>query len=302
MRPSLILGGGKWKQISAGQFVTCGVRADGSLWCWGRGSGGQLGLAEADWGDARARFAPTRVGQMLTWDSVAVGPSVTCATMSDGTGWCWGDNQYGAVGAGAATIITAPTRIAGTWQQVDPGDDGTCGIRADQSLWCWGPKSATPKRVSSSIRWSMVRQSTGTCGLDSGGTPWCWGFDLGALPLIGKKSASSPTRTTLTGRWRKLVLGGRHGCAISAGGELWCWGNNKWGQLGHSASDAEREPPARVGSRSDWIDVGAGSVHTCALRETGDVLCWGGNDVGQLGDGTIVNHAEPSCVGLLGPR
>jgi alpha-tubulin suppressor-like RCC1 family protein len=34
--------------------------------------------------------------------------------------------------------------------------------------------------------------------------------------------------------------------------------------------------------------LAAGGLHTCALLESGSVLCWGANDRGQLGDGAMV--------------
>ena len=44
----------------------------------------------------------------------------------------------------------------------------------------------------------------------------------------------------------------------------------------------------------------AGDRHTCALRTTGEVACWGDNSFGQLGDGTITNRSTSGPVpGLI---
>lgn len=47
------------------------------------------------------------------------------------------------------------------------------------------------------------------------------------------------------------------------------------------------------------IDVEAGWWHTCALRASGTVWCWGSNDLGQLGDGTMIErHAPVQVLGV----
>ena len=48
------------------------------------------------------------------------------------------------------------------------------------------------------------------------------------------------------------------------------------------------------------IATGAYASHNCAVTETGNVACWGYNNYGQLGDGTIINRSVPTSILGLG--
>jgi hypothetical protein len=56
-------------------------------------------------------------------------------------------------------------------------------------------------------------------------------------------------------------------------------------------------PPA--GYRASALAIGGG--HVCALREEGAVECWGRNEYGELGDGTMVSRDAPTRVVDLPP-
>jgi hypothetical protein len=89
-----------WSGVTAGGFHSCGVKSDGSLWCWGMNESGELGL-----GDAADREAPTQVGctdgRCTTgWTTVGAGSFHTCAIRGAGELWCWGGGQNGQLGVG----------------------------------------------------------------------------------------------------------------------------------------------------------------------------------------------------------
>lgn len=99
---------GEWLSVAAGEEHTCGVRSDGSLWCWGDDAQGQLGD-----GQSLPEGAPVAVGASGTrWQTVTAGSAHTCAVASDGTPWCWGGNSHGQLGIGSRESRQAPARVA----------------------------------------------------------------------------------------------------------------------------------------------------------------------------------------------
>jgi alpha-tubulin suppressor-like RCC1 family protein len=87
--------------------------------------------------------------------------------------------------------------------------------------------------------------------------------------------------------------------AAAAGGSLRAWGDNKFGQLGNDTVISS-DTPVRVqlppGTRVTSMRAGCG--HTLALTTTGQVLAWGDNRDGQLGDGTTTSTGTPVIVKL----
>jgi alpha-tubulin suppressor-like RCC1 family protein len=89
---------GTWKAMSAGPQHTCGIHDDGSLWCWGDNDYGQLGD-----GTLESRDSPIAIGDAAArWATIVAAGNHTCATQTDGTLWCWGNNDNGELGDGTA--------------------------------------------------------------------------------------------------------------------------------------------------------------------------------------------------------
>lgn len=153
-----------WSSVANGEFHTCAIRRDGSLWCWGGNGSGSLGIGTSGGGES----APRAVAPGEAWSLVEAGYRNTCAIRSDGSLWCWGQGADGEIGDGRLELRTTPTRVidppAGTrWESVDVSGTSAgshvCGVRSDRSLWCWGRNDygqtgvagvevvATPRRV-----------------------------------------------------------------------------------------------------------------------------------------------------------
>ena len=66
--------------------------------------------------------------------------------------------------------------------------------------------------------------------------------------------------------------------------------DNSSGQLGVPGAGAMTEDPVRLGVATDHFALAAGETHTCSLQRTGVLTCWGGNQDGEVGDGTTAQR------------
>ena len=130
-----------WVAISAGGYHSFGIQDDGSLWAWGLGGSGQLGL-----GNTSTKPSPTRVGSATDWVAIAAtgersGRSHSLGLRANGTIWAWGSDRYGQLGNGTGQVNqSSPSQIgtATNWVAIDAGGYESYGIQEDGSLWAWG--------------------------------------------------------------------------------------------------------------------------------------------------------------------
>jgi len=284
----------RWAHLAAGFDYSCGIRTDGTLWCWG-----SIGNISQDLPGQITTPAPGG------WASITGGQDHVCATRTDGTLWCWGDNAQGQLGIGSHTgqnlpqQVTTPAREG--WASVTAGAFHTCAIRAGGTLWCWGwnqngqlgPGNRTvqdvPEQVVAPARGGWASVTAGfdfTCAIRTDHTLRCWGEDQ-----PGQVTTPAP------GGWASVTAGDDHTCATRTDGTLWCWGDNYWGQLGNgNHTDQSLPQQVTTPARGGWASVKAGGFHTCATRIDGSLWCWGDNDQGQLGIGNLTSQDLPRQV------
>lgn len=281
-------------EVAAGGEHSCGIRGNGTLWCWGRNNYGQIGNATTG-ADVPA---PLQVGALTDWATVTGGGASTCAIRTNRALYCWGLNHRGQIGDETRKVRATPTRVPGTrmWQSVSMGFFHTCAVRTNDTLWCWGDNSAgqlgqgttkqTPKRRQVPGRWSTV--SAGgwtTCATKTNGTLWCWGRNLfGQLGIGSHADRSRPTRVGTSENWRDVEVSWTHTCGRVSGGTVRCWGRNTHGQLGTGNTAGSTRPKIVTGGhRARSIGVAEGS--SCLVDTDGVLWCWGDNRYRQSGSG-----------------
>lgn len=267
---------GPLSSLVSGYHHNCGLRsADGGAECWGSNYHGQVGNG----GEPSEVRTPVSVSGDLTFSSLAAGGVHTCGADEQGTAHCWGWNGYGQLGIGDTEGLDderlTPQEVIGglSFVSLALGDYHSCGVRADGTAYCWG--------------------GDGFGQLGSGGTT----PDLCRDAQGGESPCSlSPQEVSGGLSFERLAGGGWHTCGIVEGGAVYCWGLNDRGQLGIGVRSEPVLEPRRIVSELTFASLAAGFGHTCGITTEDTAYCWGQNNYGQLGDGTLVDRPIPVRV------
>ena len=176
---------------------------------------------------------------------------------------CWGEDTYGQLGAGTTTNSPTPVPISGF-----SGDIVAIAVGYSHS-----------------------------CALTSAGGVECWGWN-------GETSEQeSVTPVPVDGLSSGVIAITANGstCALTGTGAAKCWGGNRFGQLGDGTNRNSLSPVPVSGLSSGVVAISAGVFDTCAVTNTGAATCWGYDEEGQLGNGTLLNSfPTPVLVSGLG--
>ena len=233
-----IAGGTNWVQAACthgGFRASAAIKADGTLWTWGRNTTGQLGD-----NTTTPRSSPVQtVTGGTTWKQVACGYGITAAVKTDGTLWLWGQNYQGQIGDGTTTRRTSPVQTVSagtTWKQVACGYRHCVAVKTDGTLWAWGVNSSG---------------------------------ELGDGTVTNR---ASPVQTVARGStWKQVACTGAFStnttAAIKADGTLWTWGANSYGRLGDNTTVTKSSPVQTVDRGTTWKQVAGGHRLFAAIAD-----------------------------------
>jgi len=244
---------------TAGGHHTCARTNGGAIYCWGRDLYGQLGSGFVS---VAPEAAPIPVASTSRYSAVGAGENHTCAVDQSGAAFCWGNNAASQLGSsGGPSANPVPSAVTGghAFRTLVAGDRHSCGLGTDSVTYCWGANDA------------------GQLGDSSPGS-----------------GGPNPVRVAAPHPFVLLAAGGVHSCAVSAA-LAYCWGGNASGELG-DGTDSTRRSPVVVRDVVEWLDVTAGTNHTCGRVIDYSARCWGKNDHGQLGTGQADSLARRPVV------
>lgn len=300
-------------------------QADEALWCWGNNYYDQV-QQETPVVDMPVMVQPAGVG------SYAVGGDHVCVVVAgDTTIQCWGrsdlteldeDVSLEAACAGGPPVCE-PTPVAAANATTDriivAGRAHTCvspNVELSQATSCWGDNTlgqlgnpATAGESSEAVpvdqgsvslgsATSLALGATHSCAIVDGNT-YCWGAnDSGQLGNGNTMEVSTAALTASQQGLQTIAAGTATTCGVNAAGEVWCWGANARGQAGQPPDPTDMltdvRVPAQVLGISNARAIAVGDTHACAELGDGDILCWGDNQSGELGDGSAT-HGHSEC-------
>ncbi|MEI6289852.1 MAG: hypothetical protein WCP19_05415 [Chloroflexota bacterium] len=307
----------------AGDY-TCALTSEHKVMCWGSNSIHQLGNDSANNSNTPVYVNDYETGQQLIGVSaISSGGNHTCVLMNGGNAKCWGSNDNGQAGIGGlpgnplstAQEVNIPGGTAFT--AISAGRDHTCAlgytVEINDGMFCWGyngsaelgngdetlqDKSSPVSVYGLSSGVSTITAGTDhTCAIISGGVK-CWGGNSYGQLGFNYSIAYTPVDVTgLTSGISAVSAAERHTCALTTTGEIKCWGNNDYGQLGNNTQTTAYTAIDVKNSNGSPISgisvISAGGYQSCAVTISGVVKCWGLNNFGQLGTGTILDSWVP---------
>ena len=242
--------------------------------CGARSAAPRRWCSTSVWASASASASPApgiptpASGRCATFLGGATGTHY-CAIVAGGELRCWGYNDSGQLGSGAASA----------------------GMQNTPQVVCAPDSKTLPCAHATGATW--VRGSdNSTCAVFGGGAVACWGANgSGQLGPEAPQPPPSPFHQTVPGVVADSVTGGNATTCAVSGGRALCWGGG--GDVMGSSAAGNLPQPTAVCTSSDCAMtlMGVTSVDTfdesaCATATGGMVRCWGANDTDQLGDGT----------------
>jgi alpha-tubulin suppressor-like RCC1 family protein len=309
--------GGTSAASSADQYI---FLAKGSLLTWGNNDAGQLGNGSAVSSDVPVA-AHLPAGTVVT--ATATGKATTYALTSTGAVYAWGDGTYGQLGDGSFAGSALPVRVhfpAGTViTAIAAGYYNGFALSSTDQVFAWGyggygdlgdgstSNSAVPVQVALPFGTAVTAIAGGyydAYARTSTGTVLAWGYghygQLGNGATHAYSTVPVAVKLAPGTKVAKIAAGGADGYALTTAGHVLAWGYGFDGELGNGTKPVDSDVPVAVKLPTGTTVIAlAGEMHDgLAVTRTGELLAWGNNHFGELGDGSTASSDVPVAVRL----
>ncbi len=296
--PERVRGDAVFVELALGRAHSCGRTERGRVLCWGADAVGQLGDGR---GPAERALEPRAVGELAVALDLASGRDHTCARVDTDEVYCWGGNGRGQLGDGTLVDATHPVPGPVSGVEVAAGAEHTCVLHDFGMVTCWGDNQhgqLGDGRAAWRFLPAPVHGLTGATALAAGGhhtcatrgsVVSCWGSNQEAeLADYTERATSTPVPAILASEPGGLSLALGRTCVLDRGGWVIC--------SGHGMDPPDRRTTLELGVLGSIRGVAVSRGFACALNDQGAIGCWGENDHGQLGDGTLTAREVPAMV------
>jgi alpha-tubulin suppressor-like RCC1 family protein len=240
-----------------------------------------VSIVHADVGGGSTSISRERIGYL------SAGDTHTCVVLVDNSVKCFGlgnEGQLGNestsnIGDGSGVSVASSSAISlglgRSARAIATGTSHTCALLDNLTVKCWG---------------SGLYGRTGYGDSNNrGDNAGEMGDALSAVDLGSGRNATM------------IAVGSNHSCALLDNATVKCWGRSNSGQLGYNDTVTRGDGAGEMGNALPAISfaagrsataIAAGASHTCALLDNAQVVCWGDNAYGQLGQGNMDNIGD----------
>lgn len=304
--PVAVASGQTFASVQAGMFHACALTRDGVAFCWGDAAvlRGQSGASPV--------LRPEQVESAPRFTQLASGDYHLCGLDQGGVGYCWGLSAFGELGDGVTGLhrrreprpLKTPTRFS----SIVPGHFRTCALALDRSIFCWGLGSvgrlgngspgdrAVPTLVSGGRAYRSLSGRSHACATAVDGSTYCWGPNVWAQIGSGPEFLEEPARLESDKQFPAVLAGEINTCG-RRDGATYCWGGDWRGNLGSGSLSEQRcnpvdqfpcsSVPRPVAGGLVFEQLSMSGTVSCGITPEHALYCWGSNDKGQLGNGSL---------------
>ncbi len=297
--------------ISAGMWSSYALLSDGTIKSWGYNQHGELGD-----GTDIDKLTPVSVTGISTAINISNGDSHAIALLSDGTVKAWGTNYEGELGDGTNNGSLSPVIVSNLSNviAIDSKGSHNLALLSDGTVKAWGYNeygqlgnnstisSSTIVTVSnlSGVKKIACGPSQHSLALLNDGTVKAWGSN-GKGQLGDETYNDKLTPVTVSGLSNVKDISGGHefSLALLNNGTIKSWGDNSYGKLGVNSDDitlVKTNIPLTVNAITTANSISAGTYHALAILENGNIMSWGRNNNGQLGNNSTTDTISPINV------